>query len=603
MNSDDSKNLILTLVISMVVLFGWNVFFDTTPIKTVSSASEASKVLSEDVPSAKKSSGSFTNEDTLRSHADLSTSVSREDVLKQSPRIAISSPTFSGTLRLVGTRLDDITLEKYKANVNQDDPKVRVLNPQRSTGAYYIDIGWLSTDRTQEVPNEHTPWRAQSQNLSPGNPLVLTWQNSTGIVFTRTISVDDKYLFTVQDSVHNTGNTNVNIQQYALISRHGTPDVSNYMAVHEGLIGYVGGKLQELKYADIQEKGRLEFRTQAGWFGFTDKYWLTSIIADPKTDQPVTFRHTRNESDVRYQVDTVSNALAVKPGGTVTTTTHAFVGPKELNVLDSYEELLGIEHFDLAVDFGWFYFITKPIFHLLSFLQKILGNFGVAILALTVILKLIFLPLANKSYRSMSRMKALQPKLEKLKETYANDKMALNQEMMALYKREGVNPMGGCLPMVVQIPFFFALYKVLFISIEMRHAPFWGWVSDLSAPDPTNIFTLFGLIPWTPPSFLMMGLWPLIMGLTMVLQQRMNPAPTDPIQEKMFMIMPVMFTYMLAQFPVGLVIYWAWNNILTIAQQWYIMNQNKGLGLRTYAAENGDKGQIISHKPKSPKKK
>lgn len=573
MDREDNTNFILTLIISMAVLIGWNYFFDATPIKP-DPKTEAADITPNAANNVASVAQEQTNADMFTPKADLSTSISRDDLIKKSPRVALKTDKLSGTIRLIGARIDDVTLNRYAAGLSGDE-RVRIFNPQFSRSAYYADFGWLSVDRSQAVPNENARWAASSETLTQKSPLVLTWANDTGVRFTRKISIDDKYLFTITDTIHNTTNAPAQFQQYALVRRHGTPDVSNYMAVHEGVIGYLDGKLQEVKYSDISDKGRMEYRTKSGWFGFTDKYWLTSLIADPKADQPVTFRHSQNNSDVRYQVDTLGGVLTVAPGASVTTTTHLFVGPKELALLDGYEEQLKIDHFDLAVDFGWFYFITKPIFHLLSFLRDILGSFAAAILALTVLLKLVFLPLANKSYRSMGKMKELQPKIEALKAQYGKDTAGLNQAMMELYKREKVNPMGGCLPMIIQIPFFFAMYKVLFISIEMRHAPFWGWIQDLSAPDPTNVFTLFGLIPWDPPSFMMIGAWPLIMGLTMLLQQRMNPAPTDPVQEKMFMIMPVMFTYMLAQFPAGLVIYWAWNNVLTMIQQWYIMNQNK----------------------------
>ncbi len=602
MNKEDNNNFILALVISMTVLIGWNYFFDATPIKvddaTVKVSSESSVAAgAHESPSSLSvakthSSVSTSNADMFTTEADLSTSHSRDALIQKSPRIQVKTETLMGSVRLVGARIDDITLRQYRANVTNPEEKVRLLNPQFSKSGYYADCGWLSVDKAHAVPNEHTQWISSGNTLSVGHPVVLRWSNDTGITFTRTLTIDDKYLFTITDHVENTAKKPAKLKQYTLLRRHGMPDVSNYMAVHEGLIGYINGKLQEVKYTDINDKGRLEYTTQSGWFGFTDKYWLTAIITDPHTDQPVNFRHNQENSDVQYQVDTLSKVQEVLPGNTLTTTSHVFVGPKELALLDGYEEKLKIAHFDLAVDFGWFYFITKPIFHLLGFLQEFLGSFAAAILALTVLLKLVFFPLANKSYRSMGKMKALQPKIELLKTKYTDDSAGLNQAMMELYRKEKVNPMGGCLPMVIQIPFFFAMYKVLFISIEMRHSPFWGWVQDLSSPDPTNVFTLFGLVPWDPPSFLIIGAWPLIMGVTMVLQQRMNPAPTDPVQEKLFMIMPVMFTYMLAQFPVGLVIYWAWNNLLTMAQQWYIMNQSSSEAGSSKTAKVAGKGTV-----------
>lgn len=550
------------MALCIAIYFLWGVFFEKpqTPLP-----SEAQTTTTTMTPQA-------TN--TLALQAHLKTPLSRGQALQATPRILIQTPKVKGSIRLLGGRIDDLTLRQYRSTPDKNSDQVTLLHPEQTKNAYYIENGWLSSQPQAKVPNENTLWTTTDTKLSIKSPVTLRWENGEGLVFTRIISIDEDYLFTIKDQVTNNSGQKLDLQSYALVRRHGLPDTSNYVALHEGVVGYVNNKLEEIKYSDLQEKSRMEFESKGGWFGFTDKYWLTALLPHQKTQNSVHFRHVQQADEKKFQVDFITPVAPIAAGETLSNTVNIFSGPKELNLLDSYETKLGVEHFDLAVDFGWFYFITKPLFYFLSFLQKFLGNLGLAILALTVFLKLIFFPLANKSYRSMARMKKLQPMMEALKEKYGDDKVRFNQELMALYKKEKVNPASGCLPMIIQIPFFFALYKVLFVSIEMRHAPFWGWIQDLSAPDPTTIFNLFGLIAWAPPSFLMIGAWPLIMGATMFLQQRMNPSPADPIQEKMFMIMPIMFTYLLAQFPAGLVIYWAWNNILTILQQWLIMRQN-----------------------------
>ncbi len=365
----------------------------------------------------------------------------------------------------------------------------------------------------------------------------------------------------------------VTLYPYGLVSRTGTPPTLGFFILHEGLLGVINDQLREVDYDELQEDGKIEGTSQGGWLGITDKYWLVALVPDQKAQLRTNFRHTLQNREDKYQVDYLSSAVVVQPNSSNEISNRLFAGAKEVKLLDAYEADLGISRFDLAVDFGWFYFLTKPIFYVLIYFFEWLGNFGLAILLLTVIIKIAFFPLANKSYAAMSRMKQLQPKMTKLKERYGDDRAKMNEAMMKLYKDEKVNPAAGCFPMLIQIPVFFALYKVLFVAIEMRHAPFYGWIQDLSAPDPTSLFTLFGLIPWSPPEFLMIGIWPIIMGATMYLQQKLNPAPADPMQAKIFMFLPFIFTFMLAQFPAGLVIYWAWNNILSIAQQYAIMKR------------------------------
>ncbi len=428
-------------------------------------------------------------------------------------------------------------------------------------------------DQSTPVPGQDAVWSADSTDLRPGHPVTLTWDNGEGLRFERKIEIDDAYMLTITQRVANDGTEPVSLFPYGLVSRWGTPKTLGYYILHEGPIGVLGGTLEEIDYDDLQEDGNVELPSQGGWMGFTDKYWLTALVPDQASELTGTFRDNVVDGQNRYQVDYLRTAMTVPAGGSIETTDRLFAGAKEVSQLDRYSEEYGIPLFDRAVDFGWFYFLTKPMFHVLHFLYKWTGNYGVAILLLTLLVKLLFFPLANKSYRSMSKMKKLQPEMMRLREQYGDDKMRMNQELMALYKKEKANPMSGCLPIVVQIPVFFSLYKVLFVSIEMRQAPFFGWIHDLSVRDPTTVFNLFGLIPFDPPSFLMIGVWPLLMGATMFLQQRLNPQPADPMQARVMMMLPAMFIFLFATFPAGLVIYWTWNNVLSITQQWTIMKR------------------------------
>jgi YidC/Oxa1 family membrane protein insertase len=503
---------------------------------------------------------------------------SREAALKAQPRVRIETPRLHGSIDLSGARLDDLTLANYHETVDPKSPEVELLSPPGTRDPYLAEFGWVAVSPDIKVPGPQTPWTASGGPLSPTSPVTLTWDNDQELIFTRVISVDPNYMFTIHDSVRNTGSMPVKLLPYGLISRTGTPHVAGYYILHEGLIGYLGGSLHEVKYSSLTPGTPVDYSSNGGWLGFTDKYWLTSLIPPQSEAVKARFTHTVDNGVDRYQADYLGPEVTVPPDGSTETSARFFAGAKEVNLLDAYKDS-GIPLFDRAIDFGWFYFLTKPIFLILQFFFEILGNFGVAILLLTLCVKLLFFPLANKSYNAMSKMKLLQPEIQKLRERFPDDKARQQQEMMALYKRVGANPLAGCLPIVIQIPVFFALYKVLFVTIEMRHAPFFGWIHDLSAPDPTSFANLFGLLPFNPAtvpivgSMLMIGAWPLIMGLTMFLQQKLNPQPVDPIQARMFMLLPIVFTYMLAAFPAGLVIYWAWNNLLSIAQQWAIMHR------------------------------
>ena len=444
------------------------------------------------------------------------------------------------------------------------------------------------------VPTSETLWSApDGVKLTPGTPVTLTFDNGQGLVFTRTISVDDRYMFSIKQQVANNSGNPVTLAPYALVSRHGRPEIEDFFVLHEGLIGVLGedGAI-EVDYSDLEDERLQSYNSTGGWIGITDKYWASVLI--PDQTKTLTARFSNNPANAKeiFQTDYLLGAQTLPTGGAVTISGKLFAGAKVVSIIDGYKDAQKIDRFDLLIDWGWFYFITKPMFKLLDFLFKLVGNFGIAILLATVIIKLALFPLANKSYVSMSKMKLLQPEMLKIRERYSDDKVKQQQAMMELYKSEKVNPMSGCLPIVVQIPIFFALYKVLFGTIEMRHAPFFGWIQDLAAPDPTSMFNLFGLIPWDPPSFLLIGIWPIIMGVTMFLQMRLNPTPPDPVQAQIFTWMPLFFTFLLATFPAGLVIYWAWNNTLSIAQQWFIMSRQ---GVKVELWDNL-KGMFASNK-------
>ena len=500
----------------------------------------------------------------------------REAAISSSPRIQIDTPRVHGSIALRGARIDDIVLKNYRETVDEDSPEIELFSPSGSANPYYAEYGWVGdVGANVKLPHADTVWLARNQSaLTPDHPVVLTYDNGEGLVFERTYAIDDNYMVKVTQSVANNTSAAVTLYPYALVSRHGTPSILGFFILHEGLIGVFGEQgLEEVDYDDIAEEKISTFSDKSGWIGITDKYWASVLIPDQNT--PYTARMTASEKGPMtiYQTDYLLDGKTIAAGSIGVVTGRLFAGAKESQVIDGYQENEGVFNFELLIDWGWFYFITKPLYQLINILYLWAGNFGVAILLVTVLVKLIFFPLANKSYVSMSRMKKVQPEMTVIRERFANDKAAQQKAMMELYKKEKINPMSGCWPMLLQIPVFFSLYKVLFVTIEMRHAPFFGWVQDLAAPDPTNFFNLLGLIPWDPPSFLALGVWPLIMGVTMFLQMRLNPPPPDPVQAQLFNWMPVLFTFLLASFPVGLVIYWAWNNTLTILQQSMIMRR------------------------------
>jgi YidC/Oxa1 family membrane protein insertase len=574
----ENRNLVLAIGLSLAILFGFQYFYEAPKIKqTTSNVETASQAISSPSPLP------------AQEPADLPIStekLSSTQALALNPRIMINTSKIHGSINLVGARLDDLTLATYHETTEPKSPEITLLTPQQAKGAYFVDFGWKGSVK---VPDATTLWKVKDSNqqLTPNQPLTLHWDNDEGLKFERIISVDENYLFTVTDLVTNDTQFDLQLKAFAQVTRIGKPITSGYYILHEGAIGVIENRLKEFDYAKLIKEDPIQQATTGGWLGFTDKYWLVALIPNQKTVVHTVFSGQEQGEVFRCQMEYEGQIL--KPGQTLEQTQHAFVGAKVLSLLDSYEQNLGFNRFDLAVDFGWFYFLTKPLFYALEFFHQVLGNLGLAILLLTILVKILFFPLANKSFHSMARMKALGPKMEQIKQRYASDKVRMNQELMNFYRQEKINPVSGCLPMLIQAPIFFCLYKVFFVTIEMRHAPFYGWIHDLSAPDPTTVFNLFGLLPWAPPSFLMIGLWPLLMGLTMVLQQRLNPQPADPVQAKMMMIMPIMFTYLFASFPAGLVIYWAWSNVLTITQQWLMMRR----------VERKPKIEILPPKPKN----
>jgi YidC/Oxa1 family membrane protein insertase len=508
----------------------------------------------------------------------------RAQALAESPRLPIDTPSVSGTIALKGARIDDLSLKNYRETVNPNSPIIVLLSPEDGPDPYFAELGYLTTETetTPPLPTTETLWTSDRDRLTPSQPVTLTYDNGQGLVFRRKISVDDNYLFTVEDSLENKSDKPVTLYPFGRVSRIGRPPSAGYAALHEGFIGVIGdGGATEINYDKIEKEPHAAktLKGTGGWLGFTDKYWGAVIAPDQNSAFEARFSSIGG-SVKTYQADLVAEQMTVEPGKSgAHTPVHVFAGAKVVDLLDAYSKNPGIKRFDLLIDWGWFYFITRPMFRIIDFLFKILGNFGFAILAVTVLVKLAFLPLANKSYKSIAKMKEIQPKIKELKEKYAGDKHKMNTEQMELFKREKVNPMGGCLPMLLQIPVFFSLYKVLVVTIEMRQAPFVGWIKDLSAPDPTNLFNLFGLLPIDPTKvpimgpYLWLGVWPLLMGVSMWLQMKMNPEPTDEIQKIAFSWMPVMFTFTMGSFASGLVIYWTWNNILSIAQQWVIMSR------------------------------
>jgi len=569
----DQKNFIVAIVLSVVIIMGWQTLF---PAKHTPPQQEASQTTAPNAPGSAGTAPSAPGTPPSAGPA-VQQVMSRAEALAATPRVTFSTPELLGSISLKGARIDDVQLAKHREELDPKSPPVPVLSPVGVAHPYYAEFGWSSSDAAIKVPGPDSLWTTDRNTLAPGKPVRLTWDNGGDLVFALDVSIDENFMFAVKQSVENKTDKPVTLFPWSLVVRFGEPKAEGTYVLHEGPYGVFNGSLKERSYSDFKDNKSEKFSSVGGWAGITDKYWMATLVPDQKVKVDATMKGTGVAPNIKFQVDYVGPGVTVAPGEFGSYESHLFAGAKIVRVIDAYRENLGIDRFDLTIDWGWFSFITKPMFWLLEWLYVQIGNFGVAILILTVIVKAIFFPLANKSYAAMSKMKRLQPEMEKLKARYGEDKQRMNQELMQLYRREKVNPAAGCLPIVVQIPVFFALYKVLYTTIEMRHQPFFGWIKDLSAPDPLTIMTGFGLFPWQVPEFLHffnIGIWPLIMGVTMYMQQKLNPAPTDPIQARVFQFLPIMFTFMMAPFQAGLVIYWAWSNTLSIAQQYYIMRKH-----------------------------
>ena len=556
----DNKNVFVAIALSMSVLLFWGAFFETP--RQVKEPSN-NKIVKENVQQNEMVPS--IGQETINSE------ISRDNAITEVDRVIIENEKVTGSLSLQGAIFDDLSFKKYKKDLKSEE-NVIFLNPKKTEDGYYIETGWTSVGNKVKVPSLESLWSVKGNKvLNEKNNVVLEWNNGEGLIFKKIITLDDKYLFRVKQEVTNNSKESINLYPYAQITRNKKPDdVMGFYILHEGFIGVFDGELQEDDYDDIEEK-KIVREAKNGWLGITDKYWVTAVVPTENQNFKSTFLYKNN-----FRANYIQNTpVVINSKSSSSNEVRLFVAAKEVETVDGYAESERIEKFDLTIDWGWFYFFTKPLFFVIDYLFKLSGNFGVAIVLITLAIRIVFFPLANYSFRSMAKMKAVQPEMTRLKELHKEDKVKLQQEMMALYRKEKINPASGCLPILIQIPFFFAIYKMLFISLEMRHQPFFGWIQDLSAKDPTTIFNLFGLIPWSPPGFLIIGIWPILMGLTMYLQQKLNPAPADPIQAKIFAFFPLFLTIILAPFPSGLVVYWTVNNVLTIAQQWVIMRQTK----------------------------
>ena len=569
----ETRNLIAAMSLSLAILIGWQLYVVEPEMQADKAAYEA-----------QQTQQAQTNADSQRPQAGVNAAQTPAQpvALDTGERIQIEAPLLSGSFSTLGGRIDDVILKGYFESQDEEAEQIHLFRRFDSETPYFAEFGWVPSGAdTGALPDEQTLWQASGRTLSPGNPVTLTYDNGDGLVFSRTFAIDQDYLITVTDSVASGRDTSVTLSPYSLLRRTGTPQTQGLYILHEGPLGVFDETLSEKDYDDLRDAGRqgLTFSPEqaGGWIGITDKYWLAALMPVQSENAYYSMRSFSSATPTGpieiYQTDMLGEAMRLDPGQQISWQTHLFSGAKKVTSLDRYAEELKIANFDLAIDFGWFYFLTKPFFYAISWLFGLFGNFGLAIIGFTIIVRLLLFPLANKSYKSMAKMRHLAPKIQKMREDYGDDRQRLNKEMMELYKREKVNPAAGCLPILLQIPVFFALYKVLYVSIEMRHAPFFGWIQDLSAIDPTSIFNLFGLLPYSVdfiPQFLSIGIWPILMGISMAVQMRLNPPPPDPIQAKIFQWMPLFFTFLLAGFPAGLVIYWTWNNVLSIAQQWWI---------------------------------
>tara|TARA_B100000575_G_scaffold50488_1_gene37261 strand:+ start:321 stop:1991 length:1671 start_codon:yes stop_codon:yes gene_type:complete len=551
----DTKNVIAAISLSAAVIILYGLFFAPPP-KEINNLNQEKTVLNSEAPKLDSN--------------DKFIEISREEAIKESERVKFENENIKGSISLLGGTIDDLVFKKYTETLDGKN-KITLLHPKKFNQGYYVETGWVSSSKNIDLPSSQTVWKVEgNEKLAPNQPVTLSWSNKQGINFKKKIKIDEKFLFSIDQTIINKTDKSYDFYSYGQIIRNKAPAITNFYILHEGLIGVFDEQLVEEDYEDIKEK-EFSKKANSGWLGITDKYWITTLIPEENKS----FRADFDFKD-KFRANFIeTKPLELSPNATVSSNVRVIVAAKEVDVIDGYAESSNIAKFDLAIDWGWFYFFTKNFFFAIDYFFKLTGNFGIAIILITICIRILFFPLANYSFRSMAKMKVLQPEMTRLKELHKDDKMKLQQEMMALYKKEKVNPVSGCLPIFIQIPFFFAIYKVLFVTLEMRHQPFYGWIEDLSERDPTSIFNLFGLIPWDPPSFLIIGVWPCLMGLTMYLQQKLNPTPPDPIQQKIFMFFPLFLTIILAPFPSGLVIYWTINNVLTMAQQVVIMKQTK----------------------------
>ena len=550
----DTRNVIAAISLSAAVIILYSLFFQPPPKKIDQNSIDQDKIENSDAPSLEQK--------------EKVSKISRQEAIDQSERIQFENQSIIGSISLKGAAIDDLTFKNYNESLDSTK-KVNLLSPRVSEDGYIIESGFITTDKNVDIPNPDSVWSVSGNNkLTDQSPIKLFWTNDQGITFEKEIALDDKFLFTIKQKVINNTDKKYDFYSYGQIIRNKAPNITNFYILHEGLIATLDDELFEEDYEDILEK-KFTKTSQKGWLGIGDKYWITSLIPPKGKEFKTTFDY-KNKFRANF---VATEPLELKENSSIEDKIQVIVAAKRVDVIDGYSESLEIDKFDLTIDWGFLYWFTKPLFHAIDYFFKLLGNYGLAIIAVTICIRLAFFPLANFSFRSMAKMKVLQPEMARLKELHKNDKMKLQQEMMALYKKEKVNPMSGCLPILVQIPVFFALYKVLFVTIEMRQMPFYGWIQDLSERDPTSIFNLFGLLPYDVPSFLVIGAWPVAMGLSMFVQQKLNPAPPDPIQAKIFMFFPLFLTVILAPFPAGLVIYWTVNNILTMAQQVFIMKR------------------------------
>ncbi|SER89788.1 membrane protein insertase YidC [Rhizobium sp. NFR03] len=600
---DKNRNYFIAIGLSVLILIAWQFLYINPKMERERVAQEAVQAQQQaqqqaQTPAATTDGsipGAIPGAATTAVPGAVPQGASRDEAIARSARIVIDTQALSGSINLTGARLDDLKLREYHETVDDKSPIITLFSPAETPDGYFTEIGYVGDASTGAVPGPSTVWTApEGAKLTTATPVTLTFTNEKGVVFTRVISIDDHFMFKIDDTIQNATGAPIALSTYGRVTRFNKPVTPSVYVLHEGFIGVIGEHgLEEVSYSKVEDNAPAQpGKTTGGWLGITDKYWAATIVPPQATPYETRFAHF-TDGRPRYQADYKQDAITVAPGQTTTLNNLVFAGAKQVPLVDGYEASYNIPKFDLLIDWGWFYFITKPMFKLMDFFFRFFGNFGVAILLTTIVVKALFFPLASKQYASMANMKKIQPKMEEMKKKFGDDRMGMQQAMMALYKEEKINPIAGCWPILLQIPVFFALYKVIYVTIEMRHAPFFGWIQDLSAPDPTSLFNLFGLLPYAVPHALMIGVWPLIMGVTMFLQMRMNPTPPDPTQAMLFTWMPVVFTFMLSSFPAGLVIYWAWNNTLSVIQQAFIMKRH---GVRVELFDN-IKG-LFSRKPK-----